>query len=50
MQSTRALHANSLHFAPNFGRLHSMLDRFDIALLNLVQKDDGRTAVPRGLR
>jgi Lrp/AsnC family leucine-responsive transcriptional regulator len=33
-----------LHFVPKFGRLPSVLDRFDIALLNIVQRDDGRTA------
>jgi Lrp/AsnC family transcriptional regulator, leucine-responsive regulatory protein len=29
---------------PKFGTITAMLDRFDLALLNLVQKDDGRTA------
>lgn len=29
---------------PKFGNNASMLDAFDIALLNLVQKDDGQTA------
>jgi DNA-binding Lrp family transcriptional regulator len=29
---------------PEFGTIGAMLDRFDLALLNLVQKDDGRTA------
>jgi Lrp/AsnC family transcriptional regulator, leucine-responsive regulatory protein len=33
-----------LHFVPKIGRLPQMLDRFDIALLNIVQRDDGRTA------
>jgi Lrp/AsnC family leucine-responsive transcriptional regulator len=36
--------AISLHFVPKIGRLLEMLDRFDIALLNIVQRDDGRTA------
>jgi Lrp/AsnC family leucine-responsive transcriptional regulator len=36
--------AISLHFVPKIGRLPKMLDRFDIALLNIVQRDDGRTA------
>jgi Lrp/AsnC family leucine-responsive transcriptional regulator len=36
--------AISLHFVPKIGRLPEMLDRFDIALLNIVQRDDGRTA------
>jgi Lrp/AsnC family leucine-responsive transcriptional regulator len=29
---------------PKIGRLLLVLDRFDIALLNIVQRDDGRTA------
>jgi DNA-binding Lrp family transcriptional regulator len=29
---------------PEFGSLGAMLDRFDLALLNLVQSDDSRTA------
>src|SRR5437763_404313 len=29
---------------PNFGRNTSVLDRFDLQLLNLVQQDDSRTA------
>ncbi|WP_344699644.1 Lrp/AsnC family transcriptional regulator [Sphingomonas limnosediminicola] len=29
---------------PEFGTLARMLDRFDLALLNLVQRDDSRTA------
>ena len=29
---------------PKFGSVMTMLDRFDLALLNCVQKDDGRTA------
>lgn len=31
-------------FVPNFGTMPDMLDRFDIALLNIVQKDDALTA------
>jgi Lrp/AsnC family leucine-responsive transcriptional regulator len=38
------LYSILLHFVPKIGRLSQMLDRFDIALLNLVQRDDGRTA------
>jgi len=30
--------------APNFGKADAMLDGFDLALLNLVQADDSRTA------
>jgi len=29
---------------PNFGTMPAMLDRFDLALLNAVQRDDSRTA------
>ena len=38
------MRAFSLHFVPKIGRLLLVLDRFDIALLNIVQRDDGRTA------
>jgi Lrp/AsnC family leucine-responsive transcriptional regulator len=33
-----------LRAAPEFGTSLAMLDRFDLALLNLVQRDDSRTA------
>jgi Lrp/AsnC family leucine-responsive transcriptional regulator len=33
-----------LHGLPEFGSLSAMLDRFDIALLNEVQRDDSQTA------
>ena len=38
------MHAISLPFVPEFGSLAPMLDRFDISLLNLIQRDDGQTA------
>jgi Lrp/AsnC family transcriptional regulator, leucine-responsive regulatory protein len=38
------VHANVVRALPEFGTMAPMLDRFDLALLNLVQKDDGRTA------
>ena len=33
-----------MHALPKFGTNGAMLDRFDLQLLNLVQKDDSRTA------
>lgn len=33
-----------VRLAPEFGSITSMLDRFDLQLLNLVQSDDSRTA------
>jgi DNA-binding Lrp family transcriptional regulator len=33
-----------LDAVPEFGTLRPMFDRFDLQLLNLVQRDDGRTA------
>jgi DNA-binding Lrp family transcriptional regulator len=33
-----------MHFMPKFGSLSPMLDRFDLQLLDLVQRDDSRTA------
>jgi Lrp/AsnC family leucine-responsive transcriptional regulator len=38
------VHANVVRLLPKFGTMTPMLDHFDLALLNLVQKDDGRTA------
>jgi Lrp/AsnC family leucine-responsive transcriptional regulator len=33
-----------LHFVPEFGTHAAMLDRFDLQLLNVIQRDDSRTA------
>ncbi len=33
-----------MHFVPKFGSLLPMLDRFDLQLLDLAQRDDSRTA------
>ncbi len=33
-----------MHFVPKFGSLFPMLDRFDLQLLDLAQRDDSRTA------
>ncbi len=33
-----------MHFVPEFGTVAAMLDRFDLQLLSLVQRDDSRTA------
>ena len=33
-----------MRFVPVFGSIAAMLDRFDLQLLNLVQRDDSRTA------
>jgi DNA-binding Lrp family transcriptional regulator len=33
-----------MRFLPEFGSIGPMLDRFDLRLLNLVQRDDSRTA------
>jgi Lrp/AsnC family leucine-responsive transcriptional regulator len=33
-----------MHIAPEFGSVGPVLDRFDLQLLNLVQRDDSRTA------
>jgi Lrp/AsnC family leucine-responsive transcriptional regulator len=33
-----------VRFVPEFGNVVAMLDRFDLALLNAVQRDDSRTA------
>ena len=33
-----------LHCLPNFGTLMLMLDKFDLALLNIVQRDDALTS------
>ena len=33
-----------MRVVPNFGKVAAMLDRFDIALLNIVQRDDAQTA------
>lgn len=39
-----------MRLAPNFGTLHVMLDQFDYALLNEVQKDNSQTANALALR
>jgi Lrp/AsnC family leucine-responsive transcriptional regulator len=36
--------AKQMHVAPKFGTIGLMLDSFDVALLNRVQRDDSRTA------
>lgn len=36
--------AKLVRWAPEFGSFAGMLDRFDLQLLNLVQRDDSRTA------
>jgi DNA-binding Lrp family transcriptional regulator len=33
-----------MHFVPKFGSVRPVLDRFDLQLLNLIQRDDSRTA------
>ena len=33
-----------MRFVPEFGSIAAMLDRFDLALLNIVQRDDSQTA------
>jgi Lrp/AsnC family leucine-responsive transcriptional regulator len=38
------LDAKFVRRAPKFGSIGAMLDRFDLALLNAVQRDDSRTA------
>jgi Lrp/AsnC family leucine-responsive transcriptional regulator len=38
------MRAKLMHALPEFGTNGRMLDRFDLQLLNLVQRDDGRTA------
>jgi Lrp/AsnC family leucine-responsive transcriptional regulator len=38
------LRAKLVRFVPDFGSVAPMLDRFDLQLLNLVQRDDSRTA------
>lgn len=38
------MHAILLQSLPNFGKLQAMLDRFDLELLNEVQRDDAQTA------
>src|SRR6185369_16112387 len=38
------MRAKLVHALPEFGTNGRMLDRFDLQLLNLVQRDDGRTA------
>ena len=40
----RLLCAKLVRSVPKFGSLRAMLDRFDLDLLNLVQRDDSRTA------
>jgi DNA-binding Lrp family transcriptional regulator len=39
-----ALRAKVMRSLPKFGSVMTMLDRFDLALLNRVQQEDGRTA------
>jgi len=36
--------AKLVHTTPKFGTMTPVLDRFDLALLNLVQRDDSQTA------
>ena len=40
----RTVCAFFMHNAPKFGTSQGVLDRFDLAILNEVQRDDGRTA------
>jgi Lrp/AsnC family leucine-responsive transcriptional regulator len=40
----RLLRAKFVRSVPEFGSLAGMLDRFDLQLLNAVQRDDSRTA------